>query len=405
MSLKNEKSLTLATLAARTYLDGLKDNRPLSTSIIRGTIFTAPTATEHARLYREQAKTFYQRFGHPSEDDLADKLAALEGAEGALVFASGMAAISTALLAHLPPGSHVIAGDQIFAQTEEVLRWLSDGRGVEVTFVDPRQLDQLSASFRANTRLVYIETPSNPTLRVTNIAAVCDMASNHGALSFVDSTFATPMAQQPLSLGASLVLHSATKLLGGHMDVMGGVAAGSHDVLSPIAALKRLFGGVLDPQASWLLLRGIKTLHVRTSRIFSSALALAKLLRISPAIKSLYYPLLPTHPDFAVAVEQMRGGGGVITFSFHGGAAAGRQFIDSLDLIQIASSLGGVETVVEMPYDLDWIEKTDSTKTSEVGDEPVDVGLVRLSVGLEDLAELSADLDQALRCVEVRFPA
>jgi len=149
------------------------------------------------------------------------------------------------------------------------------------------------------------------------------------------------------------------------------------------------------------LLRGIKTLEVRTARIFSSALALAKLLRMSPAIKSLYYPLLPTHPDFDVAIDQMQGGGGVITFSFHGGAEAGRQFIDSLELIQIASSLGGVETVIEMPYDLDWVEKAGA---SESGSEAIDTGLIRLSVGLEDLSELSADLDQALRSLEVRFP-
>jgi cystathionine beta-lyase/cystathionine gamma-synthase len=405
MSIENKRPLALATLAARTYLDGIKDNRPLSSSIMRGTIFTAPTAAEHARLYRERAKTFYQRFGHPSEDEVANKIAALEGAEGALVFASGMAAISTALLAHLPPGSHVIAGNQIFAQTEEILHWLANGRGVEVTFVDTRRLDQVEASFRPNTRLVYLETPSNPTLRVTDIVKVCALARARGALSFVDSTFATPMGQQPLHLGASLVLHSATKLLGGHMDVMGGVAAGSRDILEPIAALKRLLGGVLDPQASWLLLRGIKTLEVRTSRIFASALALAKLLRMSPALKSLYYPLLPSHPDFDVAADQMRGGGGVITFSFHGGAEAGRQFIDSLELIQIASSLGGVETVIEMPYDLDWVEKAGRTASGlEIGGEPIDTGLIRLSVGLEDLSELSADLDQALRSIEVRFP-
>jgi cystathionine beta-lyase/cystathionine gamma-synthase len=400
MSIDNKRPMTLATLAARTYLDGLKDNRPLSSSIVRGTIFTAPTAAEHARLYRERTRTFYQRFGHPSEDEVAAKIAALEGAESALVFSSGMAAISTALLAHLPPGSHVIAGDQIFAQTEEILHWLADGRGVEVTFVDTRRLDQVEAAFRPNTRLVYMETPSNPTLRVTDIAKVSATARARDVLSFVDSTFATPMGQQPLGLGASLVLHSATKLLGGHMDMMGGVAAGGRDILEPIAALKRLLGGVLDPQASWLLLRGIKTLDVRTTRIFSSALALAKVLRMSPAVKSLFYPLLPTHPDFDVAVDQMRGGGGVITFSFHGGAEAGRQFIDSLELIQIASSLGGVETVIEMPYDLDWVEKAGA----EAGSGEIDTGLIRLSVGLENLAELSADLEQALRSIEVRFP-
>jgi cystathionine beta-lyase/cystathionine gamma-synthase len=384
---------TRATLAARTYLDGKKQNRPLSTLISRGTVYTAPSPVEHARLYRDHSQTFYQRFGHPGEDELADKIAALEGAEAGLVFASGMAAISTSLLAHLPPGSHVIAGEQIFAQTEEILRWLKKGRGVDVTFVDTRDVDRVRAAFRADTRLLYVETPSNPTLRVTDIAAICVLARERGALVFVDSTFATSMCQQPLALGASLVLHSATKLLSGHMDVMGGAAVGHADVLKPIAEMKRLFGGVLDPQASWLGLRGIKTLHVRAERVCASALAIAELLEHAPAVASVSYPLLPSHPDFEIAARQMSAGGGVVSFSLKGGPAAARRLLDSLNLIQIASSLGGVETAIEMPYDLDW---------SEVDDNSAGVagrGLIRLSVGLEDLGELRADLTEALHAL------
>lgn len=384
-------TMTAGTVAARTYLDGERKNRPLAPSIVRGTIYTAPSAEEHARLYQEGATTFYQRFGHPSEEELAEKVAALEGAESALVFASGMAAISTTLLSHLPPGSHVLAGEQIFAQTDEVLRWLEAGRGVDVTFVDTRDLRAVGSALRANTRVIYLETPSNPTLRVSDIAAVSTLARERGAKVFVDSTFATPMSQRPLDLGASLVLHSATKLLGGHMDVMGGVVAGDAAVLNPIREMKRLLGGVLDPQASWLLLRGIKTLAVRTERVFASARTLAELLQRSPLVKSLYYPLLATHPDFTVASRQMTGGGGgVISFSLKGGATAGRRLLNSLRLIQIASSLGGVETVMEMPYDLDWYGKDGLSAGS------VDTGLVRLSVGLEDIGDLTADLSQAL---------
>jgi len=386
--------MSAATLAARTYLDGARKNRPLTSSIIRGTIYTAPSAEEHARLYQEGAKTFYQRFGHPSEEDLAGKVAALESAASALVFASGMAAISSALLAHLPPGSHVIAGEQIFAQTDEVLRWLASGRGVEVTFLDTRDLRAVASALRQNTRLIYLETPSNPTLRVSDIAAVSALARESGVMVFVDSTFATPMSQKPLSLGASLVLHSATKLLGGHMDVMGGVVAGATEVLKPIAEMKRLLGGVLDPQASWLLLRGIKTLAVRTERVFASARALAEMLQRLPLVESLYYPLLCTHPDFEVASRQMSAGGGVISFSLKGGPAQARRLLNSLRLIQIASSLGGVETVIELPYDLDWYGKDHLV----VG--AVDPGLIRLSVGLEDIHELTADLSQALRMCE-----
>jgi methionine-gamma-lyase len=383
-----------ATLAVRTYLDIERKNRPLSSSIVRGTNYTAPSVEEHARLYHEGARTFYQRFGHPSEEALAEKVAALEGAESALVFASGMAAISTSILAHLPLGSHVIAAEQIFAQTEEFLRWLEAGRNVDITFVDVRDLEGVASAFRENTRLVYLETPSNPMLRVTDIAAVSALAREQGAMVFVDSTFATPMSQRPLALGATLVLHSATKLLGGHMDVMGGVVAGAAEVLKPIYKMKRLFGGVLDPQASWLLLRGIKTLHVRTERVFASAKVLAQLLERSPAVECVHYPLLPSHPDFAVASRQMSAGGGVVSFSLKGGYAAACMMLNSLRLIQIATSLGGVETVIELPNDLDWRGKDDLPA------EPADMGLVRLSVGLEDLGELAADLSQALRAAE-----
>lgn len=386
-------SMAAATLAVRTYLDGARKNRPLASSIVRGTIYTAPSAEEHARLYQDGAKTFYQRFGHPSEEELAEKVAALENAESALVFASGMAAISTALLAHLPPGSHVIAGEQIFAQTDEVLRWLEAGRGVDVTFLDTRDLRGIASALRPSTRLIYLETPCNPTLRVSDITAVSALARERGVMVFVDSTFATPMGQKPLCLGASLVLHSATKLLGGHMDVMGGVVAGATDVLKPIGEMKRLLGGVLDPQASWLLLRGIKTLAVRSERVFASARALAELLQRSPLVESLYYPLLPTHPDFEVASRQMSGGGGVISFSLKGGPVQARRLLNSLRLIQIASSLGGVETVIELPYDLDWYGKDPHL----VG--AVSTGLIRLSVGLEDIEDLTADLSQALQCV------
>jgi len=393
MGEEGRSGIGAATLAVRTYLDRARKNRPLASSIVRGTIYTAPSAEEHARLYQGGAKTFYQRFGHPSEEELAEKVAALESAESALVFASGMAAISTALLAHLPPGSHVIAGEQIFAQTDEVLRWLEAGRGVDVSFVDTRDLRGIASALRPSTRLIYLETPCNPTLRVSDIAAVSALARERGVMVFVDSTFATPMGQKPLCLGASLVLHSATKLLGGHMDVMGGVVAGATDVLKPIGEMKRLLGGVLDPQASWLLLRGIKTLAVRSERVFASARALAELLQRSPLVESLYYPLLPTHPDFEVASRQMSGGGGVISFSLKGGAVQARRLLNSLRLIQIASSLGGVETVIELPYDLDWYGKDPHL----VG--AVSTGLIRLSVGLEDIEDLTADLSQALQCV------
>lgn len=386
-----KESISLETLAPRTYLDRTKGNRPLSTPIIRGAIFAAPSSQEHARLYQSNAETFYHRFGHPGENELAKKVAALEDAESAIVFASGMATISTTLMAHLASGSHVISGDQIFAQTQELLEWLSNGRGVRVDFVDMRELDLVKAKMRSDTRIIYIETPSNPKLRITDIAAIAALAKEHGAMVVVDSTFATPMAQQPLKLGASIVLHSATKFIAGHMDVMGGVVAGPRRLIEPVYRMKRLLGGILDPQAAWLILRGIKTLHVRAQHIFSTALQLARYLESAPAVRRVYYPHLESHGEFQVASRQMLAGGGVVSFTLNGDIDVHRAFLDALQLVQIATSLGGVETVIEMPYDLDWYG------LEAAPGQVFERTLIRLSVGLEHPQELIDDIEQALR--------
>ena len=395
---KHGKRLSEEALAPRTYLDGKKLNRPLSQPILQGTIFTASSASDHAEIYRQRLPTFYQRFGHPTSDAAAEKVAALEGAEAALAFSSGMAAVTTTLLAVLRDGGHIVVGNQVFEQTEAFLRQLSHAFNVAIDFVDTTEPENVAMTIRSDTVAVYVESPTNPLLLVSDIAHISTICSDAGVLLIVDSTFATPFGQKSLELGASLVLHSGTKLLSGHMDVMCGFVAGDSDNIREIKAFQRLLGGVLDPHAAWLALRGIKTLGIRTQQIFATALKVAHFLGEHRAVKYVYYPLHETHPQFALAQRQMRGGGCVVVFSVAGGRAHARRFMDSLELVQIASSLGGVETVIELPYDLDWSDKIAAGET--LGDTPVDLGHVRLSLGIEPADEIIADLRRALSLAE-----
>lgn len=386
------------SIAARTYLDGLRKNRPLSEPIIQGTIFSAESADSHASIFQSGLPTFYQRFGHPTSNAAAQKVAALEGAESALAFSSGMAAISTTLLTLLGTNDHVVVGKQIFDQTETMLTQLSKRYGVEVSRVNTTSVDAVREAIEPNTKLVYLETPSNPHLEISDISTIAAVCKNANIPLVVDSTFATPFGQSPIRLGASLVLHSGTKLLSGHMDVMCGFVVGEKNFVSKIQNMQKLLGGVLDPHAAWLALRGIKTLGLRSERIFRSAKAVATFLSSQPSVRNVRYPLHPAHPHFAVASKQMHGGGCVVVFSIRGGREAARVFLDGLKFIQIASSLGGVETVIELPYDLDWVEKARSAQQD--GQEKIDLGHVRLSIGIEPAEEIIADLEQALTTLE-----
>lgn len=398
MSKKTDISkISRDALATRTYLDGEHKVRPLSVPIYQGTIFAADSADNHARIFQSDQPSFYQRFGHPNAVDLAAKIVALEGAESGLAFGSGMAAISTTLLSLLSQDAHLVIGKQIFDQTESFLSFLVDRYGARVSYVDTRDLAQVEAAIRPETTAIYVESPSNPHLQISDIRAISELAALRDLPVVVDSTFATPFGQNPIALGASLVLHSGTKLINGHMDVMCGFVVGRQKLIEPIRQLQKLHGGVLDPHAAFLASRGIKTLAVRAERIFSTALEVAEALQAAPNVTKLRYPLHRSHPDHALATSQMSGGGCVIVFSVVGGRNAARTFLDSLQFVQIASSLGGVETVIELPYDLDWVEKTRGAESETAG---VDLGHVRLSIGLEPANEIIHDLLQALRIAE-----
>jgi cystathionine beta-lyase/cystathionine gamma-synthase len=277
-----------------------------------------------------------------------------------------------------------------FDQTRKLLEGPLAGLGVATTFLDARDPADVARALRRETRLLYVDSPSNPLLDVIDLRAMAELARPRGIELFVDSTFASPFLQQPLALGATLVVHSATKFLAGHSDVMCGAVAGRADLLDRIRVSQVLLGTILDPQGASLLLRGIKTLGVRIERQSASALQIARYLAGHLGVAEVRYPWLEGTPDEALGRRQMRGGGGVVTFRLAGGRDLAARFLDRLQLVAIATSLGGVESVAELPYDLDF--------DSDAPEAEADLrrGFVRLSVGLEDLDDLLGDIDRAL---------
>lgn len=380
----------LHTTTVQTHADGLHRNRPHVVPIDRSVTFEAASADEHRRLFRTGAEAFYQRFGHPTLAAAGRKIAQLEGAEDGLVFSSGMGAIATSLLAVLRGGDHVVAHSGTFDQTRKLLEGPLASLGVATTFVDARDPAEVRRWFRPTTRVLVVDSPSNPLLDVIDIRALAD-ARPRGVELFVDSTFASPVLQQPLALGATLALHSATKFLAGHSDLMAGAVAGRAELVGRIRAVQILLGTILDPQGAWLLLRGIKTLALRVERQSATALAVARYLARHPAVAEVRYPWLDGTREESLARCQMRGGGGVVTFRMVGGRDAAARLLDRLQLVAIATSLGGVETTAELPYDLDF----DSDEGDSVG-AGEHRGFIRLSVGLEDVEDLLGDIDRAL---------
>jgi cystathionine beta-lyase/cystathionine gamma-synthase len=344
---------------------------------------------------------FYTRFGHPTIRLAEERIAALEGAEDALLFASGMGAISTSLLAVLRAGDHVVAHQAIFAQTLQLLEHLSASAGVRVDFVDAADPNQVAAAIRPSTRLLYLETPSNPGIDILDVEALARIAHAHGALVFVDTTFAGPMIQRPLALGADLALQSASKSLAGHADVLAGAVAGAAGLVASIRKMRVLTGPSLDPHAAWLLLRGLQTLPLRVRAQSGTAATVARRLEASPAVTHVRYPFLPSHPGYAVAQRQMALGGGMVSFAFGGGLQATRRFVGALRWIPLASSLGSVYTTLEVPEELDFA-------TKEIGDRTASFampsGLVRLSIGVEAPADIERDIQRGLDAVESTGP-
>ncbi len=331
----------------------------------------------------------YARGDNPTRAALETCLAALEEAQFGVAFASGLAG-EDALLRSLSPGDHVILGDDAYGGTYRLLTRVFGDWGVTITTVDLGDLDAVRSAFRDSTKMVWLETPSNPLLKVVAIAALSEVTHQHGAMLVVDNTFATPYLQRPLTLGADVVVHSTTKYVGGHSDVLGGFVATNNDELAATLRFHQYaIGAVPGPLDCYLLLRGLKTLGVRMDRHCSNATAIAAFLSSHSAVERVYYPGLEAHRGHEVAVEQMSGFGGMVSFTLKGGAASARKVCESTQTFILAESLGGVESLIELPAMMTHLSAAGSTL------EPPD-SLIRLSVGIEDLDDLIADLAQAL---------
>ncbi len=373
----------------------------LTPPITYSATFTAEDAQDFARMASEPMHPrYYTRYGNPLHVQVADEVARLEGAQSGLVFASGMGAIATSLLGLLKTGDRVIAQRNHYMGTSKLLGDLLARFGVSTSFVDQTDLSAWEAEFTRQDqpapRLVMLESPTNPNCELSDIAAICSMSRSLGAISVVDNTFATPLNQQPIRLGADLVVHSATKYLGGHHDLTAGVVVGSRDLIESLWHTQIVLGATLSPMDAWLLLRGMKTLAIRVERINQSALHLAQFLQTHPGIESVSHPGLSSHPQHALARQQMTGYGG--TFAIRLKAPSGQayarteKFVSQLKHFAHAVSLGGVDSLVVHAAAM-WAGSLNETQMKASGIEP---NLVRLSIGLEDCTTLLKDLQQAL---------
>lgn len=339
-----------------------------------------------------KGRTEYGRYGNPTVTAAEAKLAALEGAQAAVLYSSGMAAVTSTLLTLVQAGSHVVITDDSYRRTRQFCLNFLKKFGVTSTVVPMGDYAALEAAIRPETRIVISESPTNPYLRVLDLGRVAEIARKHNVKTLVDATFATPLNLRPLDFGIDLVVHSATKYLGGHNDLLAGVVVGSEQLIALLRQNLWMLGGVLDPNNAYLLLRGLKTLALRLERQNANGLKVAQYLESHPKVERVWYPGLPSHPDHEAAARQMQGFGGVVSFEVKGNLAAGSKVVDSVKIPIIAPSLGGVETLIEQPALMSYYEMSTEERL-EVG---IKDNLIRLALGIEDAQDLIADLGQAL---------
>src|SRR5947209_2413023 len=354
----------------------------VTTPIYQSSTFGFTRAEEVAKAVRGESSSFvYTRWDNPTVRRLEMKLADLEGAEDCAFFSSGMAAISTSILSFVREGSHVLAVRDLYGESYKLIHEFLPGLGVETTMVETTDAGEMRQNLKKNTKVVYIESPTNPTMKLVDIAKSARLAHGVGALLLIDSTFASPINQKSLSLGADVVLHSATKYLNGHADVIAGAAAARRDLVEKIKFVRRILGGTLDPDAAWLTLRGIKTMAVRVHVQNSNAQALAEYLSRHKKVAKVHYPGLTAHPQHTLARRQMSGFGGMLSFEVRGSMKDAMKFTESVKVATLAASLGGVETLVAQPATL--------THHQLSAEERAKIGIsetpVRVSVGIEDV--------------------
>lgn len=386
---------SFSTMAIHHGYDPMDNEGALTPPLHLTSTFVFETAEAGGNMFAgEQAGHIYSRISNPTNDLLERRIAVLEGAEAGLALASGMGAITATLWTLLAPGDEIILDKTLYGCTFSFMHHGLAKFGVTVTHVDLTRAENLEAAISDKTKVVYFETPANPNMRLVDIAAVADIAHASGALVVVDNTYATPYLTQPIKHGADIVLHSATKYLGGHGDVVAGLLVGSAELVADIRlqGMKDMTGAVMAPFNAMLILRGLKTLELRMDRHCSSAATVAQILEASGAVQKVWYPGLESFEQYDLAQQQMSQFGGMIAFELKGGKQAGIEMMNRLNLISRAVSLGDAETLVQHPASM-----THSTySTEELAEHGISEGLVRLSIGLEGVDDVIADLVQAL---------
>ncbi|KAL4653811.1 hypothetical protein ACB092_01G333200 [Castanea dentata] len=345
---------------------------------------------------KRKASFEYGRYGNPTTVVLEEKISALEGAESTMITSSGMNISTVMLMALVPAGGHLVTTTDCYRKTRIFIENFLPKMGIKATVIDPADVGALESALNENNvSLFFTESPTNPFLRCVDIKLVSELCHKKGALVCIDGTFATPLNQKALALGADLVLHSATKYLGGHNDVLGGCLSGSEKLVTEVRTLHHVLGGALNPNAAYLILRGMKTLHLRVQQQNSTALRMAKLLEAHPKVAHVYYPGLPSHPEHELAMRQMTGFGGVVSFEVDGDLNTTIQFVDSLNIPYIAPSFGGCESIVDQPAIMSYWDLPQSERLKY----GIKDNLVRFSFGVEDFEDLKADILQALEAI------
>jgi len=388
------------TAAVRGASDLAKKNGPVAPEIYQTTTFEVTDNEEQIRV--TTTDRYYTRWGNPTITLAEQTVAALEGTEAALVFASGMGAITTAILSLLNAGDHIVAQRELYGGVAKFFaEWLPK-LGIETTLVDTTEYEQYARAIRKNTKLLYLESPTNPALRVVDMKKTAALAKQHGLISMIDSTFGNPINQHPAEYGIDLVMHSGTKYLSGHADLTCGAVCGRGELIGQIGETRKTLGNCMDPHAAWLLIRGLKTLAVRVARQNENALRVAEFLEEHPKVRRVHYPFLKSHPQYAMALEQMSGGSGMVTFEVDGTGDDARRASEAMRLFTLATSLGGVESLVSIPVLTSHAMISEELRT-KMG---VTEQMVRLSVGIESADDLIEDLSRALEVVggSVRVP-
>jgi len=381
------------TAAVHGAADLEKKNGPVATPIYQTSTFEVTDNDEQQRV--TSTDRYYTRWGNPTNTVAEQTVAELEGVEAARTFASGMGAITTSIMALLKAGDHIVAQRGIYGGVAKFLSSWLPKMGIETTFVDTDDYEQQARAIRPNTRLLYLESPTNPALRIVDFKKAAALARDRKLISLIDSTFGTPINQHPAEYGIDLVMHSGTKYLGGHADLTCGVVAGPRDLIEQINDARTTLGNCMDPHASWMLIRGLKTLAVRVARQNENALLVAEFLGQHRKVRRVYYPFLKSHPQYAIARTQMAGGGGMVTFEVEGTGEDARRVTEAMQLFVLATSLGGVESLVSIP----WLTSHAMIPAEERTKMGVIEQMVRLSVGIENAADLIADLERALEAV------